>query len=311
MDKDLEKLISIAIELTHKNIWDNTAIDINTRIIELNKSEAAAYTRLAKCYCEQGQILTAIEIYKQVIVDDYSELTTRAAKNFLKRNEKLLDDKKLLDSVKNYDEAIAVAMSMRRTQKGGYNLIIEVLRKAYLYADKTYQKIKIAAELKKIKQIDAAKKILESLKKENFNNSALDITYAAALRKEKEYEEAELLYKLVLEKEPKNMAALVGLVATLKDMKRCEEAFVLCENVTGFGLRDPYFLRVLYSLALKLDDVEKADKAYKILSKYYESFEPLKFLNILINHYEEIDYKDGINRMTFIKTNLETTAIER
>jgi len=305
MNNEIKNLIEKSIELAREGVSSKEAIEVNTRIIELDKTESGAYTRLAKCYFEQGKVLMALELYKQVILDNQDETTTRIAKNFIKKFKDNKDYLNLLNSVKTYNEAITVAISMRRRNYPHFELIIEFLRKAYKYSDKTYQKIKIAAELRKLKKIDFAKKILDKLRKSNYTNTALDITYAAILRKEKEFEESEYLYTLVLEIEPNNIIAKTGLAATLKDMKRYEEAFDLCESISKTEPGNPHYLNVLYSLSLKLNEVEKAEKAYKILLKYYVSFEPLRFLNQLIKNYEDINYEDGITRMKFIKNELD------
>lgn len=84
MNTELTKLIEKAKDFALKGIRSNEAIEINARIIELDKTESGAYTRLAECYEEQGKLQRAVELYKQVIQYNNNKLAVKIAKNFLK-----------------------------------------------------------------------------------------------------------------------------------------------------------------------------------------------------------------------------------
>ncbi|OGI17994.1 MAG: hypothetical protein A2287_00830 [Candidatus Melainabacteria bacterium RIFOXYA12_FULL_32_12] len=69
-NNSMANLIDQAEKFALGGITNQEAIDINTHIIELNKFESAAYTRLAKCYLANNNISGAIEMYKQVLEFD-------------------------------------------------------------------------------------------------------------------------------------------------------------------------------------------------------------------------------------------------
>lgn len=66
-NKTFDELNAIAMKLVSDNQWDDTAIDINKRIIEKRSKHQAAYTRLAKCLLVKGDRKGAYNIYKKVL----------------------------------------------------------------------------------------------------------------------------------------------------------------------------------------------------------------------------------------------------
>ncbi|MDA8139273.1 MAG: hypothetical protein M0036_11535 [Desulfobacteraceae bacterium] len=59
---DVSVLRERAKKLALSGNWGDEAIDINTKMIELDDRAADAYTRLAKCFIEQGKKLAAFII---------------------------------------------------------------------------------------------------------------------------------------------------------------------------------------------------------------------------------------------------------
>ncbi|KGK86592.1 tetratricopeptide repeat protein [Clostridium sp. HMP27] len=69
-DKTLSELNEIAKELASNNQWDDTAINVNKRIISKKSNSNAAYTRIAKCLLLKGDREGAYDIYKKVLEFD-------------------------------------------------------------------------------------------------------------------------------------------------------------------------------------------------------------------------------------------------
>ena len=69
-EKTFDELNTIAEKLVFNNLWDDTAIDINKRIIGKRSKNHAAYTRLAKCLLVKGDRQGAYNLYKKVLEFD-------------------------------------------------------------------------------------------------------------------------------------------------------------------------------------------------------------------------------------------------
>ncbi len=69
-NKNFDELNTIAMKLVLDNQWDNTAIEVNKRIIQEKLNHPAAHTRLAKCLLAKGDQQGAYKIYKTVLEFD-------------------------------------------------------------------------------------------------------------------------------------------------------------------------------------------------------------------------------------------------
>src|SRR5689334_6866107 len=69
-DSELHALRRRAESLALAGEWGITAIEINTRMLAINDRAADAYTRLARCFREQGRLAAAREMYRQVLTFD-------------------------------------------------------------------------------------------------------------------------------------------------------------------------------------------------------------------------------------------------
>ncbi len=312
MDK-LTEWNELAKEYARENIYNDDSIKINIGIIKLDKSTNSgnlkfpeACTRLAMIYLNCGQKDEAISLYEKIIEMNQDPNGMKVAKRFLNKEKNYIENTKILDSIKNFNEAYSVAMSIRRSKAKSLDFLEQVLNKAYSLASTVGEELKIAIEYRKIKRLHKARKIIDNIKATtSFPNSALNISDAATLRREKNLEEAEVLYNKILENQPGNKFACVGLTAVLKDLKEHDKAYDLCETLLEKYPRDPYVLKVAMSVSLKIKDWQKSEKIYNILKKYYKFFNPLKYLNILIKTYECINYVDGLSRMKYVRETLE------
>ena len=77
-DSEIHDLRQRAESLSFSGEWGEIAIELNTRMLEIDDRAADAYTRLARCFREQGRLVAAREIYTQAL--------TFAPKNVIARN---------------------------------------------------------------------------------------------------------------------------------------------------------------------------------------------------------------------------------
>lgn len=90
-DKNFDELNIIARKLVLNNQWDDTAIEVNKRIIEKKINYPGAHTRLAKCLLAKGDRKGAYEIYKKVLEFDPNNTISW---NFVKCEEFSVREKK-------------------------------------------------------------------------------------------------------------------------------------------------------------------------------------------------------------------------
>jgi hypothetical protein len=67
---ELRELVKRAEGLALAGQWGDEAVSANTRILELDDRISGAYTRLARCFREQGNWLAARTMYQQVLLFD-------------------------------------------------------------------------------------------------------------------------------------------------------------------------------------------------------------------------------------------------
>lgn len=112
-DKTFDELNVIAMKLVSDNRWDDTAIEVNKRLITKESKNHAAYTRLAKCLLAKGDRQGAYKIYKEVLEFDPSntisynfvkavEFSQRKAKQEKAKDDKIAKD--LEDKLKKKEE---------------------------------------------------------------------------------------------------------------------------------------------------------------------------------------------------------------
>jgi tetratricopeptide (TPR) repeat protein len=77
-DSEIHELRQRAESLALAGEWGEIAIEMNTRMLEIDDRAADAYTRLARCFREQGRLEAARQLYTQVL--------TFAPKNVIARN---------------------------------------------------------------------------------------------------------------------------------------------------------------------------------------------------------------------------------
>src|SRR5215475_6777775 len=127
-DSELHDLRRRPESLALSGEWGETAIKINTRMLEIDDRAADAYTRLARCFREQGRLRTAREMYTQILTFDSNNVISR---NNLVKIEKEIGRAGELSgvlSIGSFDEAFAVAVAARKRKR--YALAIAALSKA-------------------------------------------------------------------------------------------------------------------------------------------------------------------------------------
>ncbi len=214
--KTLTGLREYAKRLALSDDWGSEAIAANTRIIELNEQAADAYTRLAKCFLSQGNMLTAYDMYRQVL--EFEPNNTIAAYGIHSLQRVIAKELELRDvaSIESYDEAFSVGVAARR--RGNVALAIVALKRALeLYPGSIYACNALAAAYRRGGMpMEATHTYQRAL--EMTPNTASLVGLAAVARDNGQTGEAIELYKKVLSSEPRNAYALNGLGGVYTDM---------------------------------------------------------------------------------------------
>jgi tetratricopeptide (TPR) repeat protein len=113
-DSEIRDLRQRAESLALSGEWGESAIRINTRLLKIDDRAADAYTRLARCFREQGRLEAAREMYTQVLTFDSNNVIAR---NNLAKIEKEIGragELSGVSSIGSFDEAFAVGVAARK-----------------------------------------------------------------------------------------------------------------------------------------------------------------------------------------------------
>jgi tetratricopeptide (TPR) repeat protein len=110
-NKTFDELNVIAMDLVSNNQWDDTAIDVNKKMIGKKSKDHSAHTRLAKCLLVKGDRQGAYDIYKKVLEFDPKNTISY---NFVKAEEFSVRKE---EEKKENDERIAKELDGKRIKK--------------------------------------------------------------------------------------------------------------------------------------------------------------------------------------------------
>ena len=232
--ENLESLIKEAEDLARANVWDEKAVLVNKNILEINKEIPGAYTRLARCYTETGDLAAAKEMYEQVLkLDQHNKIALFNLSNLKQKFEKQKSEELIrkIGEMADYTEAFNTGLAARN--RGSIDIAIIALDKALQITPASIPaKNSLAKTYRMKKEYAVAEKLyLEALDQEFNKHSAVGL---AEIYKEKyKYAKAAKLYEKVLEKEPKEYNALYGLgivSCALKKWEKAENSFMEALN---------------------------------------------------------------------------------
>jgi tetratricopeptide (TPR) repeat protein len=221
-DSEIHDLRRRAESLALAGEWGNTAIEINRRILEIDDHAAGAYTRLARCFREQGRLAAAREMYTQVLAFDPQN---RIARNNLAKIEKEIgraDELSGVSSLGSFDEAFAVGVAARKRTR--YALAIAALLRAVeLRPESVHAWNALGAAYRHKGALDQARSAYEHALGVARNVVTL-IGLAAVMRDLCEHDKAMALYTDVLRGAPDHAYALNGLGGVYTDIGRLGKA---------------------------------------------------------------------------------------
>jgi tetratricopeptide (TPR) repeat protein len=221
MMDELRLLVKQAEALASEGNWGDEAIGVNTRILELDDRLAGVYTRLARCFREQGNWLAACSMYQQVLVFDS---TNRIATNQLANLEERLKDLEgieLIAEINDYREALSIGVAARR--QGNAVLAIAALNHAVVLDPTLYALTALGAAYRLNRQLTEAESTYRRAI-EMQDSAAARIGLAAVYTDQHRLRDAHSLYWRVLRDDGHNVYALNGLGAVLVKRGRLEQA---------------------------------------------------------------------------------------
>ncbi len=228
-------LIELAQEKARLNEWDDKAMLINQRIIESDETQVSAYTRLARCHWEKGELETARLIYQQILQFDRSNII---ASNRLAELNKQLDadqivgestvlernpDSALHQSIdEELDPQILFNLGMAVKRRGMPEIALIALEKAWELCKQQYIGNALAATYRMLNKPERASKLYRQVLELNPNSYSV-VGLAAVQRDLGEYDKAIANYESVLAMEPENSFALNGIAAVYSDLGRFDD----------------------------------------------------------------------------------------
>lgn len=262
-ETNLSVLRKKAESLALSGKWGQDSIHTNTQMLEIDEHASDAYTRLARCFLEQGNYLAAQDMYTQVLVFDPQNRI--AINNFkrLKKDVDRLQELRDVAAIDNYDEAFSVGIASRRG--GKIALAVAALSRAVeLKADSHFAWNALGAAFRHHQRPNEAQKAYEK---------ALGLSF--------------------------NLVSLVGLAAVERDIGNTEKSIALYEKVLDRNQNNAYALNGMGGVLFDLGYCEKAEEYFRRALRFEEGrVDAVKGLQALQRHYESKGDKEAVARVT-------------
>lgn len=228
----LEKLEQEARDLRRNEDWGEKAIEINSRILEIDPRNVAAFNRRAKCHREQKNLVDAEADYRHALeLAPNKANIENALRQIGEEAQRQHADREFIEElrgIENFHEVYAIASTHKDKSPLKRRIAIEAFKRAFLL-DK--------------KRIDVL------------------IELAAVYRTLRQRDEAEKIYKWILQREA-NLAAKVGLAAVYKDKKRLKDGLRLCDEVLEQESWNTHALRCRAGILSELDRGTEAAESF-------------------------------------------------
>ena len=164
-----ERLVSKAVEMAMANRWNEKSFKINSMILEMDSSNSAACTRLAKYFRLNGNFAEAKSMYSRALEIDPKNL---GAMNNLIEIETIEKDKAFVDELLTSHDAYDAARSL--AQKGKCDLSVDCFIKAYSIEPILKNSFALAKTFRKLGRNDAVTKIYTQLINSNQSKEDID-----------------------------------------------------------------------------------------------------------------------------------------
>jgi len=159
MNKELlGKLVNRASEMALANKWGEKSLKINTMILQMDSTNAAACTRLAKYFKLQDNLLEAKKMYSKALEINPNNL---GARNNFDEIVKYQDEKEFVDKLTTGRDANDTARTL--AQKGKYELSIKCFLKAYSIEPLLKYAVSLAKIYNKVGKYDEVKNLYKQL----------------------------------------------------------------------------------------------------------------------------------------------------
>jgi tetratricopeptide (TPR) repeat protein len=159
---NLQQLTNKAGEMALGNIWGENAYKINMMILKLDRTNCAAYTRLAKYYKINDNMLQAKNMYLRALRIDPNN---RGAINNLSDIERDQKENDAIDQIKTSRELLKEGQSAML--KGKYKLAAKLFLRVYSIEPQVMHAVNLANAYKKMDKHDSIEKLYRKLLDEN------------------------------------------------------------------------------------------------------------------------------------------------
>lgn len=253
MRNELADLRKQAEALALAGEWGERAIEINTRMLELDDQAADAYTRLGRCFREQGRLDAAQEMYLQVLEFDPPN---KIATNSLRRIQEALQRREAEERARRRAEenrAARAAMELRHhaAEEERARRRAEEIKTARAAAESRRQ----AAEERARRR---AEEIQAALAAADYNEL---MAVGVSARKRRRYDLAVAALTRAVEMRPTSVHAWTALGALYRHSGELERAQESYRRALALG-EDPVLLVALGAVERDLGNHEEAVRIY-------------------------------------------------
>jgi len=155
---DLQKLVDKAGKMALNNIWGESAYKINMMILKLDHNNCSAYTRLAKYYKLNDNIVEVKNMYSKVLDIDPNNYGAINNLDDIERDQKESDT---VDKIKTTSECLKDGQSSM--VKGRYKLAAKLFSRAYNIDPLLVYAVNQASAYKKMGKYDSIEKLYTQL----------------------------------------------------------------------------------------------------------------------------------------------------
>lgn len=265
-----ELLVEKAESLAKANVWSDEALIFNSRILDHDDENIAAFLRLGRYYYEKNEAEKANEYFELVLK---FEPRNRIALNSIQKHRlrrRKQDVRKIIDSIDDFGELLNLGKAFKK--RGDLDGSVYALKKCTTMLP---------------------------------NNVYAINSLASAFRRAGQNEDALSLYKRSLAIEG-NLPAKTGLAAIYRHNGSYEKSELMLNEVLGVEPENYYALMAKATLMLETRDIGTAERLFLVAAHNKPTEE--KFLDSISNmleKYKRLGAYKIVNLLSRIKNDLE------
>ena len=257
---ELTRLRKQAESLARAGDWGEYALNINKKMLEIDRNASDALTRLGRCYQEDGNFIVAYEMYGRALEADPFNTVARnklklvevdarkerekQQKEALRQQKEVLKQQKearrqiqknKIAAITNYDEVYQLGLAKKK--RGHFDLAVAAfLRAIELFPESPYTWVSLGSAYRQNNNAAEAYRAFERALELGGDEDIVLVGMAAVKNMIGDTVTAIELYNKVLKRNHRNVYALYGLAAvysSIRDLEKAGKLFGRIDHITN------------------------------------------------------------------------------